>query len=358
MEIKEINTLEKAGNNSVANYSHDESMSKLFENIFQSPSQGSGKWVPPEAIKVQVLNHTAASLIPPAHREYCFRKDCLRTLLAFLSNPHGAALFVTGPTGSGKTSIVSEVCSRLNWPLQQITMNERFEFATLRGTWSYRRVEGSTAPEMVFTDGPLTTAMRNGHVLLLNEVDIAPAGEMSGMNDIIEGRPLTIPETGEVVKPHPLFRVIVTANSKGGGDETGCYAGVQQQNIAAMDRYRFLEVGYPAKEVEVSLLTKILAATLGEQAASEVSSKMVELANKVRNEFIGLKGIEGTIHVPVSTRCLTTWAFLAQDYFGSPNPLKAAFEECYLRRCNPSEAQAVNDMALVIFGEAWQLATD
>lgn len=357
----ENKSLEKAGGIGIEQFCHDEPMARLFQNIFESPAKGSKKWDCPESLKVPVINASTAadlSCVPPLHTDYCFRKDLLRTLLAFLTNPHGSALYVTGPTGSGKTSLVCEVCARLNWPVEQLTMNERFEFSALRGTWSYRRVAGSTAPEMVFQDGPLATAMRAGHVLLLNEVDIAPAGEMSGMNDIIEGRPLTIPETGEIVRPHPLFRVIVTANSKGAGDDTGCYAGVQQQNIAAMDRYRFLEVGYPAEEVEANLLMKIFSKSLGSAEAKMVSSRMVDLANKVRSEFIGLKGIEGTIHVPISTRCLTTWAFLALDYFGSPNPMKAAFEECYLRRCNDAEAQAVNDMAVAVFGDSWNLPTD
>lgn len=337
---------------------HDESMNQLFENVFLPQSENSARWLIPDAVMVPVVTNSDPTFVPPRHSQYCFRKDILRTILAFLVNPHGSALYITGPTGSGKTSIVTEVCARLNWGVSQITMNERFEFATLRGTWSYKRVEGSNTPEMVFQDGPLATAMRLGHVLLLNEVDIAPAGEMSGMNDIIEGRPLTIPETGEVIKPHPLFRVIVTANSKGQGDEMGCYAGVQQQNIAAMDRYRFLEVGYPAEMVEKSLLTSILNTSLGKKESAEMAKRMVRLANRVRNEFVGLKGIEGTLHVPVSTRCLTTWAFLAQDYLGSKNAMKAAFEECYLRRCSQSEAQAVNDMAFAIFGDGWNLPAE
>lgn len=355
----ENKTHEKAGALEVmSRYAHDEPMASLFKNIFHAPAQGGRKWLCPEGVKVPVLDSSDPALVPPAHDDYCFRKDLLRTLLAFLTNPHASALYITGPTGSGKTSLVSEVCARLNWPLDQLTMNERFEFAALRGTWSYRRVQGAAAPEMVFQDGPLTSAMRGGHVLLLNEVDIAPAGEMSGMNDIIEGRPLMIPETGEIVRPHPLFRVIVTANSKGGGDDTGCYAGIQQQNVAAMDRYRFLEVGYPDPQVETALIENIFSSTLGSAEAKHIAGRMVDLANKVRNEFIGLKGIEGTIHVPISTRCLATWAYLALDYFGSNNALKEAFHECYLRRCNAPEAQAVNDMAAVIFGEVWNRPTE
>jgi cobaltochelatase CobS len=42
----------------------------------------------------------------PVKREYVFRKEHLRDVLAFLGNAPGDGLYVTGPTGSGKTSLV------------------------------------------------------------------------------------------------------------------------------------------------------------------------------------------------------------------------------------------------------------
>lgn len=98
------------------------------------------------------------------------------------------------------------------------------------------------APQMRFQYGPLAAAMRFGHVLVLNEVDLADAGELAGLNDVLEGRPLVLAENaGEIIRPHPMFRVICTANSCGNGDDSGRYAGVQQQNLAFLDRFRSRE---------------------------------------------------------------------------------------------------------------------
>ena len=347
--------LEKSGNNSIEQFAHSEPMSRVFQNIFMPPAQGSTKVQLPEEISTLVLNTNDAKYIPASHAGYCFRKDLLRSVLAFLMNPHGDALYLTGPTGSGKTSLVTEIFGRLRWPLQQLTMTERFEFETLRGSWVYRKVEGCTQPEMVFLPGPLAVAMKEGHGLLINEADIAPAGELSGLNDVIEGRPLMIPETGEIIHPHPLFRLVVTANSKGQGDESGLYAGIQQQNIAAMDRYRVLEVGYPAAAVEEGLLQQILGDS---EVDRRVAHDMVELANRVRSQFVGLNPTEGTITVPVSTRCLTRWALLAQDFTGASNPLRQALNESLLNRCNEADAEAINAIALAIFGEQWNVPLD
>lgn len=77
------------------------------------------------------------------------------------------------------------------------------------------------------------------------------------MNDVLEGRPLTIDANqGEVVAPHPMFRVVVTGNSCGNGDALGVYQGVQQQNLAAMDRFMTLSVGYMDEVQETALLEK------------------------------------------------------------------------------------------------------
>ena len=50
----------------------------------------------------------------PSRKDYLFRRDHLRDVLAFLSAPKGDGLYITGPTGSGKTSLVEQVATRIN----------------------------------------------------------------------------------------------------------------------------------------------------------------------------------------------------------------------------------------------------
>ena len=71
--------------------------------------------------------------IPVRKDEYVFRKEDLRDVLAFLSHPDGDGLYITGPTGCGKTSLICQVASRLNWPVQQITAHGRLELSDLIG---------------------------------------------------------------------------------------------------------------------------------------------------------------------------------------------------------------------------------
>jgi cobaltochelatase CobS len=132
----------------------------------------------------------------PAIQEYVFRKEPLRDVLAFLNVPNGDGLYVTGPTGAGKTSLITQVAARLNWPVHAVTCHGRLELNDLLGQFTL--VNGS----MQFVHGPLAQAVRDGHILILNELDLMDPSELAGLNDIVEGQPLVIPQNGgEVIRP-------------------------------------------------------------------------------------------------------------------------------------------------------------
>ena len=52
----------------------------------------------------------------------------------------------------------------------------------------------------------------------------------------------------------------------------------------------------------------------------------------------------------MSTRTLTRWAYLTQDYCGRPHD---ALNEALLNRCSASDKEAINNIAAAIFGEQW-----
>ncbi|HAU6440962.1 TPA: CbbQ/NirQ/NorQ/GpvN family protein, partial [Citrobacter freundii] len=142
--------------------------------------------------KVTAIGYADGSnpFIPATDTNYVFRKEFLREVLAYLKEPGGDALFVTGPTGSGKTSGITEIAGRLNWPVQQITADGRMELTDLIGHHALVAEKPGQPPVMKFMYGPLAVAMREGHLLLINEVDLADPAELAGLNDVLEGRPL------------------------------------------------------------------------------------------------------------------------------------------------------------------------
>ena len=288
---------------------------------------------------------------PKSTSSYVFRREFLRELIGFLSKPDGDAFYVAGPTGSGKTSGITEVLARLNWPCQQVTAHGRLELADLIGQFKLVSSAPGAVPEMEFVYGVLPNAMKYGHVLLINELDYADPSEISGLNDVIEGRPLVITENGgEVIQPHPMFRLIATGNSIGGGDDSGLYRGVMAQNIAFMDRFRFSVVGYMDKVSEEKLLGAHVPVM-----PQKLRVMLVEVANAIRTQFLGESGTgaDGTLSVTMSTRTLVRWAKLCAVYREHTSPLEYALSLSLTRRAEPSEAVAIEKIAASILGDQW-----
>lgn len=322
-------------------------MSKTKEfsvrDVFQLPKV-------PEAFKAVGFEDASNPHIPARNDDYVFRNDFLREALAFLKSPSGDALFITGPTGSGKTSGICEVAARLNWPVQQQTAHGRMEMADLVGHHTLASSTPGATPTMQFMYGPLAIAMREGHILLINEVDMMDPSELSGLNDVLEGRPLVISQNGgEVIKPHAMFRVVVTGNSTGAGDDSGLYQGVLMQNMAAIDRYRFTRVDYMAPDAEEALLEKV-----AKNIPPVIRTGMVKVANEVRKLFVG-GGQSGTsLSITMSTRTLIRWAKLTIVFRGAPNAMAYALDQALLARAKPEEKVAIERIAKDVFGQQWQ----
>lgn len=303
--------------------------------------------------------------IPRKSEHYIFRREALRETLAFLESPLNTGLFISGHKGTGKTSLITEICARLNWPVQQVTCTSSTEMGPdLIGMYALLSVTPGAPPEMQFQYGPLSRAMMEGHVLVLNEIDMMDPGELTGLNDILEGRPLVIPQNGgEVIHPHPAFRVVATANSMGSGDDTGQYAGIVMQNTAAMDRYRFMAVDYPDADVEAAILAKV-APELG----STIHEAMVDVANQVRAVYKGAgdpvsiemddgRRQEVSFTDPLSTRKMVLWAQLALQFRssvnaeGKRNALSYALQMAHLRRLSDFERDAILHLCKSVFPE-------
>jgi cobaltochelatase CobS len=298
----------------------------------------------PASMKVEGFEPTKNPYVP-LHKSYVFRKDQLRDVLAFLSSPSGDGLYLTGPCGSGKTSLLEQVAARLQWGVHTVTGHGRLELNDLLG--QYMLVDGGA---MQWIDGPLTLAVRLGHVLLINEIDAIDPAELIGLNEIVEGKPLTIPQTGAIITPHPKFRLVATGNSAGCGDQSGLYQGVLRQNLAFLDRFRLMEVGYPEPEDEMKLLAELVP-----NMPESVRESMIKVANQIRKIFIGGQDGGGMLSVTLSTRGLMRWASLVATFKSAPNALAYSLDRALTFRAEPAEREAIHRIAKDVFGDDWQV---
>jgi cobaltochelatase CobS len=303
----------------------------------------------PRGLEIEGYADETHPNVPPV-QPYVFRQG-LNAVLAFLRDAGGDALLLTGPTGAGKTSLIRQVAARLYWPVQEVTCHGRMEFADLLG--GFQLIQGETR----FVHGPLAVATREGHLLILNEIDLMDPAELAGLNDSVEGAPLVIAQNGgEVIRPHRKFRVIATGNSAGAGDSTGLYQGVLRQNLAFLDRFRVLQVRYPDPESELSLLDQLVP-----DLPTEIARKLIVVANEVRRLFLGESGSGagteldsgGELTLTLSTRTLVRWARLTVTFKGAPNPLAYALDQALTARAAAEERTAIHRIAADVLGPLW-----
>lgn len=269
-------------------------------------------------------------LIPKRDDYYLFVPEHVKLMLIWIHGAVGKNIYLAGHTGVGKSSVVEQFLNRLRVPRWRIGGHNRLEFQEMVGRLTIMPGNGG----MGFVYGPLANAMKTGGVFLLDEADQLHPSTSMAFNTILDGGPLLIPQTGEVIEPHPQFRIAVTGNTAGGGDETGRYRGVQKQNVAFMRRFfAVLKVDYLNEATELNLLAAV-APTIQDS----IRQVMVKFAGEVRKLFINQD-----LDVVLSTQDLLHWARLAKamNVISDAQPMSQALELVFVNRANAEDAAKV-----------------
>lgn len=257
----------------------------------------------------------------------------------------GSPLYITGPAGCGKTQSVKQLASLLNYPVYEVTGHNRLETPELVGHYV---LQGQTT---VWQDGPLTRAIRTGGIFLLNEVDLLDPSTAAGLNTVLDGAPLRIPETNECIPPHEGFRFVATANTAGSGDFGGLYQGTLRMNAAFMDRFTVLMAEYLPMPAEQDLLKRVYP-----KLSSAVRTTICSMANRVRALYTrdesltttGLDEFRDRVNLPLSTRTVLRWAEWAELCMPmarkGANVLEYSMMRAFGYRCDPAMQVALKEL--------------
>lgn len=145
-------------------------------------------------------------------------------------------ILLKGPTGSGKTKLAETLSETMNRPMHQINCSVDLDAESLLGFKTIQTNENGSQ-EIVFIDGPVIKAMKEGHILYIDEINMAKPETLPILNGVLDyRRKLTNPFTGEVVNAAPGFNVIAAINVG--------YIGTLPMNEALKNRFVVIQVDY------------------------------------------------------------------------------------------------------------------
>lgn len=168
-------------------------------------------------------------IVPPIYKNYRPFGN-FDDLKAIIASKQFYPVFITGPSGNGKSMSVEQACAKLGREFIPIPMTAETDEGDLLG--NYVLINN----EMVWRDGSVTVAARRGAVVCIDEVDYG-AQNLSCLQRVLEGKPFLLKKKGEIITPKPGFQIIVTANTKGRGSEDGRYMFTNVLNESFLERF-------------------------------------------------------------------------------------------------------------------------
>jgi MoxR-like ATPase len=239
-----------------------------------------------------VVDYTdSKSLIPSVDKNYVpfgNYKDLEKIITSELFYP----VFISGPTGNGKSTSIEQICAKRKRPLIRINFNSMTDEDQLIG--SKTLVDGNVQ----VIEGPLLIAMRNGIPILLDEIDAGNSNTLMCLQPILEGKPYYFKLKNELIYPKAGFNIFATANTKGKGSDDGRYIGTNVLNEAFLERFAVtFDQDYPDQKIELKIVTNLMKSfnVLDEQFAND----LIKWADSIRRTFK-----EGGVDENITTRRL------------------------------------------------------
>lgn len=198
-------------------------------------------------------------------------------------------VLIEGETGTGKTSGVLAYCAQRHLNFFAVPCNSAIDFTQVIGGL-FPNADG----KLEWVDGGITRIVREGGLLLINELNNAPKNLSQYLMSLLDDRrSITLMGNGnEVVTAHKDLLIVADQNPN--------YRGTQLLNEAWKDRFEIkLRYNYD-NAIEKKIIT---------------SSSLLEIANGMRstarqNEYASDRGT--IFETPISPRLLKTFEKLAR----------------------------------------------
>lgn len=192
----------------------------------------------------------------PIHKEIDVFEHAYQCKIPFL---------LKGPTGTGKSRFIEFMAHKMGTKLITISCHEETSSTDLIGRFI---IKGA---ETLWLDGPLTTAVKEGHIIYLDEIAEARPDVIVAIHSLTDHRrELFIDKLGETIKAHEDFMLVASFNP-------GYQRGFKELKPSTRQRFVALSFDYP----EAKLEAEILVSETG--ISSDIAKKLVNIATKIRN---------------------------------------------------------------------------
>ena len=274
-------------------------------------------------------------------RDEAYRFDRETTLAILAGFAFNRRVMIQGYHGTGKSTHIEQVASRLNWPCIRINLDSHVSRIDLIGKDAIVLKDGKQVTE--FREGMLPWALQRPVALCFDEYDAGRPDVMFVIQRVLEAQgKLTLLDQNKVIRPHAGFRLFSTTNTIGLGDTSGLYHGTQQINQGQMDRWNIVTtLNYLSHDAEAGIVLAKVPSYDNEEGRKAIAS-MVRVADMTRNAFIN-----GDLSTVMSPRTVMTWAQNA-EIFGD---VGFAFRVSFLNKCDELERAGVAEFYQRAFGQ-------
>jgi MoxR-like ATPase len=159
-------------------------------------------------------------------------------------------VLIEGPPGTGKSTLLRSVAHELGVGFEFVEGNAELTPARLVGHFDPARVLAEGYDPEVFVDGPLVTAMRDGSLLYVEEINRVPEETLNVVVTVMSERELHVPRLGRVLAA-PGFRIVAAMNPFDA-------IGTARISGAIYDRVCRMAVGYQSADEEHAITDRIV----------------------------------------------------------------------------------------------------